>query len=146
MAYDALGKYPDYLKDFDEIKALADWQGLIMTSFLAEANRMLSEIKMTSISAEKWKEIIDTPIEGLYYDDVLKQFHQIHPVVTINELKKILTCWLDEEDFTVEYDTESMMVVIRTKVSSVYMIDCRNRIRDVIPCNMQLEIEYVDSL
>lgn len=145
MAYDALKNYPDYLQDFEEIEYFAEAQSFIISNFEQVVTYMLAVLGMDSGNAKIWKEMADLPDVSDFLGRVAK-LHKNCPVVTMEELRNVICCWIDENKFLLEYDAETMTLILKTTLNSTDYNKFSRRVRDVIPCNLALLVEHVDNI
>ena len=144
MRSDQKAKYPDFLLEFENIKALATWQQNSMNSLGTQMDNVLRRVKMSFSAGEIWDALVRDTI-GQGSADAIKLLHRRFDVTTFEVLKDYIHIWLPEHKSKIEYDKENLTVkvqVVRDTDNAVR----RKLTRDILPCNLKLEYEAVAEL
>lgn len=144
MRSDQKAKYPDFLLEFENIKALSDWQQSAMQALDTQMDSLLKMLKMSFSAGEIWQGLVYDTI-GQSRADAIKLLHRRFDVTTFEVLKNYMHIWLPEHKSKIEYDKDTLTVkvqVVRDTDNAVR----RKLTRDILPCNLKLEYEAVAEL
>lgn len=137
MEYDVFNKYPDYLQDFDEIQALCEWQWEVIYDYLIAIKVVYNNLKVHYFPGDCWKAFVKIP-SGCYLNETILSFHKKYEVTTLEILRSYVEVWIASNDFTLEYDKDAMTITLTVGKSFYDTIIAYKRIRNVLPCNMEL--------
>lgn len=144
MQDNQIAKYPDYLLEFEEIKALAAWQRSAIKGINTPVENMLRRLKLDYILSQGWDDMLNAKLPA-DRNEGLKKLHRKYPVTTWDILKDYIRIWLPEGIApTVEYDRDSFTVKVRIKQGEDDPL-LRKWTRDVLPCNMVLDFAVEEA-
>lgn len=144
MLNEQIARYPDYLQEFDEIKALAEWQRVIIRGINPFFNTMQSLLKLVFRIGENWEEMLYDTLKTHDEEDI-KLLHRRFPVTTLEVLENYMRIWLPEKKSAIEYDKDTLTVKVKIMKDTDTPVR-RKLTRDLLPCNMVLEFEVVEEL
>lgn len=144
MSDEQITKYPDYLRDFEEIAVLAEWQRLILRDYSWHANSVINCLKLALLPEDEWENLLSKPLGNTDTDD-LKLLHRRFCVTTFEVLGNYIRVWLPERSASIEYDKESFTVKLKIK-RTADSDKVRKWTRNILPCNLMLDIEIVEEL
>ena len=139
-----MARYPDYLMEFDEIAALARWQRAIVLDINPWFSGLLSNLKLQSFSSGRLEELVYDNL-GTDDEDDIKLLHKRFTVTTLEVLEGYIRIWLPENKASIEYDKDTLTVKIKVK-RDTDSARRRKLTRNILPCNLALEIEAVEEL
>ncbi len=142
MVSEQIAKYPDYLLEFEDIAALAQWQRLVISEINVTVASMKRYLKLDYASNEEWETLLCKPL-GTSNTDSIKLLHRTFSLTTWEVLENYIGVWLTSQRGSVEYDKDTLTV--KMKVKKAYNTrNFRKWTRNVLPCNMLLEVEVTE--
>ena len=129
-------KYPDFLADFKEIAALAEWQKSVMNRYCYDGTWVLNYIKLVSISDHY--DFLKKRYGNFYNEDDIITLHRRYSVTTLEVLKEYIGIWLKPSATTIEYQRDTNTLTVRTSLNEDNSV-VRRLTRNIIPCNMVLD-------
>ena len=143
MKSEQMFKYPDFMMEFKELEKIAKWQKSVVSHFCLEANQMLWPVHLV-ILGDYGYSFLKAEF-GAYGTEKVKALFKRYAVTTFEVLKGYITSWIAEGHLALEYNHETNTMHIKTLASEDDRVT-RKRIRNLLPCNMELEFEIVSSL
>lgn len=140
--------FPDYFKDFEEIKKIAKavdrtiWSLELNGAEIVEERWMLSNV----ISYDRWVNLLDKALQKGNEHKIVPILLSPCDVVTLNDVQYYLGAWIYSGKYKVEYDSENYAVKIKILKSSSVDTLKRKLIRNFIPMNMEVVYEVVEEL
>lgn len=143
MEYEVFYKYPDYLQNFEIIQTLADLQWVYIRSFSSKSESMLRGLHPKGYSSDRWYELYPASTNFETVEN-MRIFLKRHVAVDITTLKEYIGCWLTTRVYDLTYDSDTMTLTLTVKKSGYHESDNYRKIRNVIPCNMELVVELTE--
>lgn len=135
---------PDYLKDFKEVQAISDAARFAFAYAESKVWRSASQASTYSES-EMWRNVFKMST-GQKWADGIKILIKRYVTITEEEYTKIVGAWLGATRCKVTMDLENLSVVVQTTRGKNDVNGYSEMLRDVFPCNMTVEIQYVSEL
>lgn len=146
MAYKMIENYPEYLRDFEDIKSISEEMQLYINTYRSVIKQMLKYLKLSSVKFSPWVDVLKGFVELMDYDKKARLQHTVYPIVRLEELKELMECWIVKGRYMVDFDVESATVTVRCVMNEYVARGQMKFIRDMIPCNMDFKMELVDAL
>lgn len=136
--------YPNYLSDFDELKAISNAQ---RRSYLAvETAAERAKQKMTFyLRSDEWEDILKLNYSNADWRDKTYTMLHRYTSVTKEDYEKMVDSRLSG-NFVLEIDYENLAVVLKTTRKKYDVHKIMGYIREMFPCNMTFEVQYVSEL
>ncbi|MBQ8003243.1 MAG: hypothetical protein IJ297_07360 [Clostridia bacterium] len=144
MVHRIFPQYPDYMQDFEELTALCNAQKSVFKLLWANFDELVTAA-LANYSSTEWRAMITAPKDGTLNDRLKKTFCGEH-LATIDTLRKYVSCLVEEDYFTLDYDKDTMKFFMKISKNCVGWEKIKKDIREILPCNTLLEIEEVDSV
>lgn len=126
------------MQDFKCVKDICTAQNTVFGTVLTPLRTMANDASLPH-TAQQWKEVFD--LNGvLMWEKQAKKLIQRYECITLDEYRQVFDSWLNR-DYTLEMDYDNLKASIKflgTRVLIYYYI---KRVRDMLPCNMTLDIE-----
>lgn len=142
MVSEQIAKYPDYLLEFEDIAALAQWQKAVILRINTSFDSVMKDLKMGTFYGNEWESLLCTSL-GTRDDEKIKLLHRTFTLTTWEVLENYIGIWLTGLKGSVEYDKDTLTVKMQIK-KAYDTGNLRKWTRNILPCNMLLEIEVTE--
>lgn len=145
MPRDLMEFCPEYVADFDEIKAIAHAQSLLHSGVFIAASRAENAMSLKSNTERVWDNLLDIKITSSDWREIVYTMLRRYTTATKEDYEKIISCRLSGK-FQLDIDYKNLTVVLKTEKKQYAIQREIEYIKDIFPCNMTFSVEFGQSL
>ena len=146
MEHDTIENLPDYLRDFEELKAICRRVDSGVSGLNNSVTAMLKKAWLSVPGCKRWEKLIERVAAGAEKEDIGVAMCFYQPVTTLEDLKGYIEAYMKPGKVSVEYDYDGMMVRVKSTNDNLVKENGYRIIRKIVPMNFDLIMEYVEEL